>query len=568
MNAFPISAPDFFEWLWRNSWQSAALVILIFAAQTLLRHRLSPAVRSSLWILLIVRLLWPVSLPSPVSIFNVIPTTQPIRTKTITTTQTPIAPPRAAAVPIRSPTLNWTKILGIAWFAGVASLFAIIATNTFNLWRRIRRERPLTDSAILDLLEDCKASMRVHTPLTVIESRAIDAPSLHGFVRPRLLLPIGLTKNFSRDELRHIFLHELAHLKRADIPLNWLATALLILHWFNPFIWLAIARLRIDRELACDALALSYSDATQKTIYGETIIRLVEQFSRPAWSPGAVGIIEGKNQIKRRIQMIAQSPNRKTWPLVAAILFVTLGAITFTEAQTQKEAAPAAPTKNDGAPRIVKTSPAVGAKDVDPATKEITITFDRDMAGGFSWTGGGPEFPPGRSGEKPTWRDKRTCSLPVALEAGKYYRVGINSTSHQNFRSADGVPVKPSAIYFTTKGAADDVQQKTTKPQIVKIVPENRATDVDPKISEIRVTFNIPMKNGFSWTGGGPTFPPAPAGKKPFWTEDQKTCVLPVELNPGSEYRIGLNSPSHKNFQSANGVPLDPMTYTFKTKKN
>ena len=46
------------------------------------------------------------------------------------------------------------------------------------------------------------------------------------------------------------------------------------------------------------------------------------------------------------------------------------------------------------------------------------------------------------------------------------------------------------------------------------------------------------------------------------------TCVLPVELEPGKEYRLGLNSPSHKNFQSAGGVPLDPVTITFKTRAN
>jgi hypothetical protein len=376
---------------------------------------------------------------------------------------------------------------------------------------------------------------------------------------------MDLTKNFSRDELRHIFLHELSHLKRGDIPLNWLATILLILHWFNPFIWLAIARMRVDREIACDALALRHSGTQQNAQYGETIIRLVEQFSRPAWAPGVVGIVENKNQIKRRIQMIAQSKHLKPWRALAITLFAALGIIGFAEAQTTKETAPAA-TAKDTAPHIVKTSPEVGAKDVDPATKEITITFDRDMAGGFSWTGGPPEFPPGRSGEKPTWRNKRTCSLPVTLEAGKYYRVGINSTSHQNFRGADGTPVKPSAMYFTTKGAAGDVLEKTTKPQIVSINPRNGAIDVDPKTTELRVTFNVPMKNGFSWTGGGPSFPPAPADKKPFWTEDQKTCVLPVELQSNSEYRLGLNSPSHKNFQSAAGVPLDPVAYTFKTK--
>ena len=156
--------------------------------------------------------------------------------------------------------------------------------------------------------------------------------------------------------------------------------------------------------------------------------------------------------------------------------------------------------------------------------------------------------------------------MVVTLEAAKYYRVGINSKSAQNFRSDQGVPAKPSAIYFTTKGAGAEVQQKTAKPEVVAMTPKNGATDVDPKTTELRVTFSMPMKNGFSWTGGGPTFPPAPEGKRPYWTEDGKTCVLPVQLQPGAQYRVGLNSQSAKNFQSAFGVPLDPVPYTFKTK--
>ncbi|MFH1918333.1 MAG: hypothetical protein ABIP48_00385 [Planctomycetota bacterium] len=73
------------------------------------------------------------------------------------------------------------------------------------------------------------------------------------------------------------------------------------------------------------------------------------------------------------------------------------------------------------------------------------------------------------------------------------------------------------------------------------------------------------MSAGFSWTGGGPRFPNIPGGKGPHWTEDRKTCVLPVELKPDSEYILGLNSPSHKNFQSAAGVPLEPILYKFAT---
>lgn len=553
------TALDFFGWVLHNSRQASLLVIFILSAQFLFKKWLSPQWRSALWLLLIVRLLWPVSFQSSISIYNVVPTPLSRPSHQIVATQDDAV----SAAPVPDAT-RVQRIRRMVWACGAGTILAIVVFNTVSIWRKVRRERSVTDPAVLGLLEDCKAEMGVYTPLTLIATRHAAAPLLYGFIRPRLLLPLGLTENFSREELRHIFLHELAHVKRADIALNWLSTALLAVHWFNPFVWWAFAQMRVDREFACDAMALNYTGRQHKTRYGETIIRLVEQFSRPAWAPGIVGIAEDKEQIKRRIQMIAQWPNRKTWRALAATLVVTLGVITFTDAQTaNKEAAPA---PDDGSARIVKTLPEIGAKDVDPALKEITITFDRDMAGGFSWTGGPPDFPPGRDGQKPTWKDKRTCTLPVTLQAAKYYRVGINSTSFQNFKSAQGVPVKPSALYFTTKGASADLQQKTVKPEIVSMTPKNGATDVDSKIKELRVTFNVPMGGGFSWTGGGPSFPPNPDSKKPYWIDGGKTCVLPVELKPGVEYKLGLNSPSHKNFQSAGGVPLEPVSYTFKTK--
>ncbi|MBI5092902.1 MAG: Ig-like domain-containing protein [Candidatus Hydrogenedentes bacterium] len=102
-------------------------------------------------------------------------------------------------------------------------------------------------------------------------------------------------------------------------------------------------------------------------------------------------------------------------------------------------------------------------------------------------------------------------------------------------------------------------------PAIVTSTPINGATNVDPRITEIRVTFNVPMGGGFSWTGGGANFPSGPPGAKPYWTPDRKTCVLPVALKPNWSYRFGLNSPSHRNFKSADGVALTPTVFTFST---
>jgi hypothetical protein len=248
-------------------------------------------------------------------------------------------------------------------------------------------------------------------------------------------------------------------------------------------------------------------------------------------------------------------------PRLAAVV-LTSAAIAFVTAK----AAESSTADPQGPPQIVSTAPANGQSDVDPGLKEITVTFDRDMGGGFSWTGGGPEYPPTPEGAKPYWRDKRTCVLPVTLERGHLYRVGINSPSYHNFQSADGVPANPTSLYFTTQGASQQLKNQISKPRIVGLTPRNGDKEVDPGLKELRVTFNVPMSGGCSWTGGGPQFPTIPNGKKPYWTEDKMTCILPVELQPNWEYHLGLNSPSFKNFKSTGGVPLDPVAYTFKTR--
>ncbi len=219
------------------------------------------------------------------------------------------------------------------------------------------------------------------------------------------------------------------------------------------------------------------------------------------------------------------------------------------------------------APQIVKTVPERGATEVDPDLKEIRVTFDRDMGAGMSWTGGPPHFPPLDASRQARWIDARTCVLPVKLERGQYYRLGINSTQNQNFRSRKGVPVPPSAIYFVTAGAAKEIAERVKAPTIVSLEPSNGAATVAPGTKLLRVTFDRPMSEGASWTGGGPKFPTIPSGKGPSWSADGLTCTLPVSLEPVHDYQLGLNSESYNNFQSKWGVPLEPVAYKFRTGK-
>ncbi len=249
--------------------------------------------------------------------------------------------------------------------------------------------------------------------------------------------------------------------------------------------------------------------------------------------------------------------------IVFAIVFLPMspGAPGRQVAQADDSGAP-----SRKAPRVIKSVPAAGALDVDPKLNEISVTFDQDMGKGMSWTGEPPLFPPIDEGRKLRWIDARTCVLPVKLEAASYYRVGINSMSFQNFASRQGVAAEPTSIMFATRGASDEMKGHVQLPKIVSLDPPNGAKDVDPSIQWLRVTFDVPMGEGMSWTGGGANFPTVRDDKQPNWSEDGRTCALPVTLVPGHEYRLGLNSVSYQNFQSKWGVPLQPVEYRFRTR--
>jgi bla regulator protein BlaR1 len=112
---------------------------------------------------------------------------------------------------------------------------------------------------VLAILDECRErlGLRLGRPLTLMEVPELESPALFGCFRLKLLLPQDLLARFSPTELRHVFLHELAHVRRGDAAMNWLTTILQTLHWFNPVLWFAFHRMRADREVACDALVLA-----------------------------------------------------------------------------------------------------------------------------------------------------------------------------------------------------------------------------------------------------------------------------------------------------------------------
>jgi beta-lactamase regulating signal transducer with metallopeptidase domain len=363
MQAFIVNGLPFFPWLIKTSLQGSLLIGLIFLVRLLLRDRLSVRWYSYLWLLLLLRLALPWVPNSRISAFNLVPDRAwPVHTELASspgaaTTEFPTPPsgthgptvsPQPETVPVAAdssvvlsdgdvsiPSVSERLGASLAWIwlLGALGLGAYICIRNVLLWRAIKRERPVTDQATLDLLEDSKMQMRVQTLVGVIVTDSVRSPALFGFVRPRLLLPQGLIETLSLEELQHVFLHELAHLKRGDIYLGWLVSLLQLIHWFNPLVWVALCRLRSDQELACDRLVLSTLHAGEPAKYGQTIVKLFEQFSQISYMPSMAGIMEDASQLERRIKMIA-NPNRKsrTQSVVAMLLLAALTCVALTDA--------------------------------------------------------------------------------------------------------------------------------------------------------------------------------------------------------------------------------------------
>jgi RNA polymerase sigma-70 factor (ECF subfamily) len=103
---------------------------------------------------------------------------------------------------------------------------------------------------------------------------------------------------------------------------------------------------------------------------------------------------------------------------------------------------------------VVHVEPKLGASDVDPGLREIRVTFSKRMKDqNWSWVTFNPDMFPNVEGKIHYEADRRTCVLPVKLEPGKTYWIGINSERFHNFKDLDGRPALPYQVIFRTKAA-------------------------------------------------------------------------------------------------------------------
>jgi beta-lactamase regulating signal transducer with metallopeptidase domain len=334
--------------LWRASWQAAVLGGLVMGLRLALGPRLLSKWRSWLWMLVLARALLPAVPSAAWSVFNLFPKTQTrdlgtqieFPTKVVWFESAAQMPEPASVSQTASTPINWAEIVLFVWLGG----FSVIAGR--ELWinlrfaRRVRRfSRPLPAECTA-ILEGCARDFGMQKLPVALVTDCVSTPCLFGPIRPRILVPAGFCEGFSAEEIRFVFLHELAHLKRRDLPVVCLGAIARAVHWFNPMIWVAIRTWRGDMENACDDAVLTV-DAPHKAEYGMTLVKLATTTVAAPPLP-ALGIIGGDGQLKRRIVRIAEFGRLASrWYVLGSGIVLLLLLLGLTDARGGDSTAPA-----------------------------------------------------------------------------------------------------------------------------------------------------------------------------------------------------------------------------------
>jgi bla regulator protein BlaR1 len=343
-----------FGWLLAASWQASILALLVLALQRIFRAQLNPRWHHALWLLVLLRLVLPALPESTLSLFQFAPPAPQTLIAPVTEPLFPVGPPRPIEF-VSSPTaaepghpFSLFSILALIWLAG--SLILVGATFQVNrrFARLIARSPEIADVELVRLFAEAKQELGIHGPIRLVENKEVRSPAIMGLFSPTLLLPVRVRDRFDSRELRLIFLHEVAHVKRGDVAVQALIALLQIVHWFNPVLWYAFGRMRLDREPATDALVLSRAGEEERERYGLMLIKLLEHFSQRHSLPTLVGILEDKDQLKRRFGLIARfTSGAYGWSILGVITMAFLAAGCLTK---QVQASSVAPMQSPGKP--------------------------------------------------------------------------------------------------------------------------------------------------------------------------------------------------------------------------
>lgn len=291
------------------SWIVIAVLILRFCLK-----KAPKWVNVLLWGIVAVRLIFPFSIESALSLIPSAETVSPsIMMETAPSVQTGVPAldqvinpvidhslspaPGASANPLQI----WISVMAAVWLAGAAALLLYSAISYWRLRRRVREAVILRDN--------------------IYQSENAGSPFVLGIIQPKIYLPYSVDSG----ALAYVIAHEQAHIRRRDHWWKPLGFLLLTVHWFNPLLWLGYILLCRDIELACDEKVIREMGSEQRADYTQALVSCSVSRRSIAACPLAFGEVG----IKERVKSVMNYKKPAFWIILASALICAAAAVCF-----------------------------------------------------------------------------------------------------------------------------------------------------------------------------------------------------------------------------------------------
>ena len=272
---------------------STLLMALVLLARRHVRQAFGPQVAYALWALPLLRLILP---PLPRGLSE--QATPPLAAASESFTTYVVLPMTArmtSQLPATADTPSiWPMVeqgIALFWIVGAAGFLGFQALRH---WRF--RTRLLADAETLDAVEGVR----------VVASDGAPGPLAFGIWRRYVAFPRDFAERYDADERDLALAHELGHHARGDLIANWIALAVLALHWFNPLAWRAFHAFRADQELANDARVLRGRSRADRHVYACAIVKAAH--GRALSGACHLHTID---DLKGRLKMLTTSPKSR-----------------------------------------------------------------------------------------------------------------------------------------------------------------------------------------------------------------------------------------------------------------
>ncbi len=302
----------------------SAMILMVLALRLFLKKHLPRGIFPALWCAAAVRLLLPITIPSHLSVWNLLHTSVAAQADgVISDVLTPF--PSLATNSTAEPAADITGIspMLLIWLVCAILLAAYFAVGYACMVRQFRGTRLAPQPSIDALLDRFRFSRDPH--ICVSNSRR--APLTFGVFRPTVLLPEDLPVGDAQFQL--VLAHELAHIRRKDCLRKLLLTVCLCLYWWNPLVWMMVWLANRDMELACDEAVLRALGPDCRKAYALTLLDMAQR--NPKSAPLCSGF--AKSSAEERIRAILSFKRIPAWVgICVSVLFVLTASVFTTQA--------------------------------------------------------------------------------------------------------------------------------------------------------------------------------------------------------------------------------------------